>query len=100
MRFLRSWFKKSKPKFRYSPSLDRQLRLNNVNMSYADYLRSDMWRWKRNKLFAMRGRKCEKCGETKLLHIHHLTYERLGHERFTDLMILCSNCHKKVHKKT
>lgn len=37
------------------------------------------------------------CGETEGLHLHHLTYERLGAERLDDLTPLCPNCHAMVH---
>ena len=31
--------------------------------------------------------------------LHHLTYERLGQERDSDLMILCAACHSLVHAR-
>lgn len=65
---------------------------------YEAYLKSSTWKNIRKSLFKMRGEKCEKCGfGSYKLHIHHLTYERLCHERLADLQILCSQCHDSAH---
>jgi ribosomal protein L40E len=47
---------------------------------------------------------CEKCGASPqkvtretALHVHHLTYERLGEELFEDVIIICRRCHEKEH---
>lgn len=43
---------------------------------------------------------CEKCGSIEELHVHHLSYKRLYHERLSDLQVLCKHCHLKgVHKQ-
>ncbi|WP_368217655.1 HNH endonuclease [Blautia obeum] len=32
------------------------------------------------------------------LQVHHITYQRLGHEDiYNDLVSLCPGCHKKIH---
>lgn len=40
---------------------------------------------------------CRGCGTVDNLHVHHLTYERLGRELLTDLVTLCAGCHRKQH---
>lgn len=30
--------------------------------------------------------------------LHHLTYDRLGSERFEDLLAMCRDCHEAVHR--
>jgi hypothetical protein len=35
-------------------------------------------------------------GEVEL-HVHHLTYERLGKELIEDVQIICRKCHHKEH---
>ena len=40
---------------------------------------------------------CQRCGTAKNLVTHHLTYERRGHEKLSDLVTLCKECHKIVH---
>ena len=41
--------------------------------------------------------RCEDCKVNKAEHIHHLTYERKGHEIPEDLQYLCVVCHGKRH---
>lgn len=43
---------------------------------------------------------CEDCGGLFYHHeinVHHLTYERLGHECESDTVVLCETCHAKRH---
>jgi 5-methylcytosine-specific restriction endonuclease McrA len=61
---------------------------------YRDYLRSDRWRAIRDWAFALHGRKCQECGETGGLEVHHLHYDTLGRERPEDLRVLCWRCHE------
>ena len=63
-------------------------------MPYADYLQSDAWRLTVQLLRIYQPR-CEKCGRTKDLETHHLTYERYGIEVLClcDLQVLCASCH-------
>jgi len=41
----------------------------------------------------MVGFKCQRCGVTHKLQVHHLTYEHLYNERLGDLQVLCKSCH-------
>jgi 5-methylcytosine-specific restriction endonuclease McrA len=41
---------------------------------------------------------CENCGIDTDLHVHHKHYNTLGFESMDDLMVLCANCHKKLHE--
>lgn len=31
------------------------------------------------------------------MQVHHLTYERLGKETFSDLVVICDECHERLH---
>jgi hypothetical protein len=69
------------------------------------YIKSDIWKRKRNFILDKRGSKCQnpKCktpivNQSKL-HCHHLTYKRFGCEEENDLQILCESCHTKTHKE-
>lgn len=65
--------------------------------NYAEYLASPHWKDLRSRcMISDRPQKCQ-CGVKKGLQLHHLTYARLGDENLTDLIFLCSDCHKKVH---
>ena len=65
---------------------------------YQQYINSLEWKYFRDLIFAKRGRKCEKCRTTHgVFQVHHLTYDRLGCEKPSDVMVLCSDCHKGIH---
>jgi 5-methylcytosine-specific restriction endonuclease McrA len=61
--------------------------------AYHRYLYTWQWRFRRRLRLLWAGHKCENCGSRKGLQAHHLTYERLYHERISDLQILCEVCH-------
>lgn len=63
---------------------------------YKEYLRSEHWQKIRGDIYEARKR-CEFCGGKKWLNIHHLSYERLGNELPTDLVVLCKLCHFSFH---
>lgn len=64
---------------------------------YQAYLNSPGWRAVRNAALHRAGFKCYTCGGRRDLQVHHLTYERLGAERNSDLQVLCANCHEGQH---
>jgi 5-methylcytosine-specific restriction endonuclease McrA len=85
----------------------QQLRKQGDKGWYAAYQRSHHWRRLRKKLLEARRYRCEHCGKEDpyrdekrgfRLHVHHLTYERLGKERLEDLQALCRDCHRLAHK--
>jgi len=63
---------------------------------YEDYLRSPRWVAMSRDVRRFR-RECEKCSFPYELNVHHRTYERLGHERMSDLIVLCRSCHARTH---
>ena len=67
-------------------------------LKYISYLESPEWRAKRQVIFERDGRKCVLCGEDGI-QVHHLTYDRIGHEDNDDLISVCLNCHAKIHGK-
>lgn len=69
-----------------------------ISSKYYKYLKSVKWKKLRLRLFKSRGRKCERCGETKRLHVHHKTYIRIFKEHLKDLEVLCHTCHRSEHK--
>lgn len=63
---------------------------------YAAYINSAKWKQRCDRAIAQAGYRCQRCGFTKYsrrLEVHHLTYERLGHERDEDLQVVCHECH-------
>lgn len=109
-----SWFVSLKKNFRliglpkeelFSPEARRRLsRKSQVKHEtsysrYSGYIQSSHWKDIRRQRLAMDGFQCSICGTAKNLEVHHLTYERLGHEDLDDLVSLCKRCHAKVHEK-
>lgn len=66
--------------------------------TYLNYLLSDAWKDKRDLMIKLK-KKCEMCGETKDLQVHHLNYLNVGNEGQDDLIVLCRDCHNKLHEK-
>lgn len=80
------------PKQAENPSTEKKL-------NYYEYMASEAWGEKRFQRMKADGFKCARCGSESSLQVHHLTYERLGHEDMDDLITLCKSCHAKSHKK-
>ena len=67
--------------------------------TYRNYLASDHWQTVRDSYLATNGQLCGAgCGRIGQ-HLHHKTYERLGREELTDLILLCASCHENVHQR-
>jgi len=65
---------------------------------YQKYLQSEHWKNVRERYFDSKLIKdCYICHSNQDLNLHHRTYKRLHAERLTDLVPLCSQCHKAVH---
>lgn len=67
-------------------------------VAYEEYMRSPEWRRVRRRYFRSKlPQGCQGCGARQNLHLHHKTYERLGHEELTDLVPVCQVCHALIH---
>jgi 5-methylcytosine-specific restriction endonuclease McrA len=72
---------------------------------YAAYLESPEWAWKRYAILEYYNYTCAVCGYwnkqqgVSAMHVHHLTYARVGNERPSDLQVLCNTCHTATHKR-
>jgi 5-methylcytosine-specific restriction endonuclease McrA len=67
---------------------------------YRSYLASTAWQSKRQQRLQWDRYRCQGCGTSKRLDVHHRTYARLGHEYLADLQTLCRPCHDRVHAKS
>jgi hypothetical protein len=61
---------------------------------YHEYLASREWAALRERVRERSGNRCERCFNAPQHAVHHLTYERAGHEELTDLMAICNPCHE------
>ncbi len=67
------------------------------NPEYDRYIHSGAWREKADARLGTDGYVCRVCGG-RATDVHHLTYERFGHEDQGDLVSLCRRCHSKAEE--
>lgn len=63
---------------------------------YIRYMSSTAWDTKRKAALKRADYRCQICGESAWLQMHHRFYGNLGHEKDADLTVLCKYCHKWV----
>lgn len=67
--------------------------------SYKSYLESDHWKEFRSRyLSSGMPRACRVCNSRRI-ELHHINYDRIGNEEFSDIMPLCAGHHEQVHAK-
>ena len=63
---------------------------------YPDGILNQFWdRFVNPMVMELKGNKCEYCGATKNLDLHHLDYRQ--EVSINTLKVLCRKCHKKEH---
>jgi 5-methylcytosine-specific restriction endonuclease McrA len=69
-------------------------------MSYQDYLHPEHWQDVRARFWAskLHNGGCAVCNTRVNLQVHHRSYRRVGHEKLSDLVLLCGDCHKLTHQ--
>jgi len=80
----------------------RNKRLKNNDMTYQEFLKSDIW--KQTKEYVKQFPEfncCFVCSSTIKLNIHHMTYTKMFDKslkkRKQGLICLCNTCHNGVH---
>ena len=71
-----------------------------ADFDYHAYLASREWSLLREEVRKRSGDKCEHCFVAPQQAVHHLTYERIGHEELEDLMAVCNPCHEYFSGKS
>ena len=64
-----------------------------LSPKYLAYIHSPEWKARRVRALQLAGHRCQVCGETRGLQVHHVTYANLGRELDRDLTVLCWWCH-------
>jgi hypothetical protein len=85
----------------FTVMLNAKLKDHAQSMDYHTYIASQEWASKSDAAKIRANNRCQLCSASGLvvdLHTHHNTYERLGNERDTDLVVLCAECHERFHK--
>ena len=67
--------------------------------NYKAYLLSGGWRRFRKAIIELRGYQYQLCQATSDIHVHHMTYKRLGKEDLRDMLVVCGSCHGFVHRE-
>ena len=65
---------------------------------YQEYLQSSHWHFVRHDALLRGKEKCALCSDGDGLEVHHNSYERLGSESHSDLVVLCAKCHTAYHE--
>jgi 5-methylcytosine-specific restriction endonuclease McrA len=66
--------------------------------AYSEYLRSPWWQHISHVAKEAAQNRCQRCGGSERLEVHHKTYVRRGKEKLEDLEVLCWNCHRLEHR--
>jgi hypothetical protein len=64
---------------------------------YADYLRSEEWAKRREKVMQRARLVCEGCCTQPATEVHHLTYAHITQEFLFELVAMCGDCHARWH---
>lgn len=68
-------------------------------MPYDEYLKTTWWQILRADAMKRARGRCQTCNRNDIpLHVHHRTYEHRGEEPLSDLIVLCEDCHGKLHE--
>lgn len=68
-------------------------------MPYREYLQTEHWRNLRGQMLKRAKFHCQLCNRGDLsLHVHHRSYAHRGEEPYSDLIVLCADCHKTFHE--
>jgi hypothetical protein len=63
---------------------------------YSEYLQTEEWIEKRNKVFERDSYTCQSCLSCHADQVHHLTYKHVGNEPLFDLVSVCFKCHDRI----
>lgn len=67
---------------------------------YTEQLQAKEWKYFREFILSVRGKRCEMCGKKRNLNIHHIHYiagRKAWEYTCQDVMVVCNECHKHIH---
>lgn len=88
------------PKTKQDKVKPKKVKQPYVYMPYKEQLKDKRWFDFREHVFNCKGRKCEICGSTEFLQVHHLRYKKKHYAweyKVHDMQVLCRRCHTKIH---
>lgn len=80
-------------------NIERKNKQPKPYQKYESQLKDEKWRAFRWFVMKVRGEKCETCGSTENLQVHHLKYKKVKAWEYTcnDVIVVCRDCHKRLH---
>lgn len=68
-------------------------------IDYNKYIQSEEWKKNPMRIQTLINDNhcCRMCGDGNSIHVHHITYKNLRHERLEELVTLCHQCHDYTH---
>ena len=79
--------------------IDPEIVIPRRRIEYAKYLKTAHWKRVKKIIRYIYQDRCQICGKSKKLHVHHNRYKNLWHEELTDVILLCEKCHNKHHNR-
>lgn len=70
---------------------------NRIPKKYTVYIISKWWDERKNRYFQKYGKRCEVCGHSKHVQVHHKLYKNYGTEKDEHLVALCRFHHSQLH---
>jgi hypothetical protein len=66
-------------------------------------LKEILWKKRKKEIIAKKGNKCQSCGRTEYLQVHHKKQGKLSDKEYyepkdDDVIVLCRKCHYIFHK--
>ena len=81
------------------PSVTKAREAELKAMDYREYLQTPEWTQRTDIMKNWFGNRCQACYSDGVLHVHHRTDRRRGNEHWTDLTVLCWECHQLIHER-
>lgn len=84
----------------FSAQVIKEIEIHKRKEYYNRLLKDKRWKEFRLKVMSVRGNKCECCGGTHILQIHHTFYisgKMPWEYNIDDMRVLCKECHQRIH---
>ena len=71
-----------------------------MSSKYRKYIQSKEWKTFRQHAIEAAEHKCQMCSDpAHRFELHHLNYDNWGKEELKDVLVLCHNGHKELHRE-
>jgi len=89
-------FNKNEPQKRRPDICSEKQKLQRMKEDYERYIRSAEWKNKSKAFIKLKNKKCERCGGSHNLQVHHIHYTTFGKETLNEIEVLCYKCHQQA----